>query len=135
MWESRVLGFEPPEALLRAIFVTVGMHFSLRGGQERYNLKVDQFKRFPVEGYSVETHYTYVENGSKNCQGRFSECGQNNKVVHTYAEPESDRCPVHILGAYVSKLPKNPPAFYLQWLPQILADPTRPWYKRVRVGH
>ena len=39
MWESGVLGFEPPEALLRAVFVIVGMHFSLRGGQEHYNLK------------------------------------------------------------------------------------------------
>ena len=34
MWVSRVLCFEPPEALLRAVFVTVGVHFSLRGGQE-----------------------------------------------------------------------------------------------------
>ena len=29
IWESGVFGFEPPEALLRAVFVSVGMHFSL----------------------------------------------------------------------------------------------------------
>ena len=65
-----------------------------------------------------------VENGSKNYQGCFSERGQKNKVVHAYAEPESDRCPVRILDVYLSKLPENPPAFYLQWLPQTPADPT-----------
>ena len=43
MWKNEVLWFEPPEALLCAVFVTVGMYFSLRGGQEHYDLKVDQF--------------------------------------------------------------------------------------------
>ena len=36
MWKNEVLGFEP---LIRAVFVTVGMYFSLRGGQEHYDLK------------------------------------------------------------------------------------------------
>lgn len=104
------------------------------GGQEHYDLKVDQFKRFPIEGYTVETHYTYVENGSKNYQGHLSECGQSNKVVHVYAELESDKCPVHILDTYFSKLPDNLPAFYLQWLSRVPADTSQPWYKKVRVG-
>ena len=55
MWKSGVLGFEPPEALFRAVLMTVGMYFSLRGGQENYDLKVDQFKRDPAVGYSKET--------------------------------------------------------------------------------
>ena len=46
------MGFEPPEALLRAVFVAVAMYFSLRGGQETYDLKVDQFKQVQGEGYS-----------------------------------------------------------------------------------
>ena len=117
MWTSGVLGFEPPEALLRAVFITVGMHCSLRGGQEHYDLKVEQFTQLPGEGYSAETHYRYVENGSKNFQGRSSECGKGNKIVEVFAEPESDRCPVRVLDMYFSKLPENPPAFYLQWLP------------------
>ena len=87
MWESGVLGFEPPEALLRAVFVTVRMHFSLRGGQEHYDLKVEQFTRVPTEGYSKEVHYKYVENGWKNYQGRFTECGKGNKIVKVFAEP------------------------------------------------
>ena len=134
IWESGVVGFEPPEALLRAVFVTVGMHFSLRGGQEHYELKVEQFKRFPLDGYSTETHYVYTENGSKNYQGRFSECGQSNKIVRAFSQPESNRCPVRVLDAYLSKLPENPPAFYLQWLSKVPDDATRPWYKRMRIG-
>ena len=114
MWESGALGFEPPDALLRAVFVTVGMYFSLRGGQEHYDLKVEQFTRVPAVGYTKEAHYKYVENGSKNYQGRFSECSKGNKIVEVFAEPESERCPVRILDSYLSKLPENPPAFYLQ---------------------
>ena len=131
---SGVLGFEPPEALLRAVFVTVGMYFSLRGGQEHYDLKVDQFKQDPAVGYSKETHYRYVENGSKNYQGYFSESNKSNKIVKVFAEPESDKCPVRILDSYLSKLPKNPPAFYLQWLTRVPESSIQPWYKRVRVG-
>ena len=74
------------------------------------------------------------ENGSKNYQGRFSECSKSNKIVRVFAEPESDKCPVQILDTYLSKLPENPPAFYLQWLPRVPEDTSRPWYKRVRVG-
>ena len=37
---------------INAVFVTVRTYFSLRGGQEHYDLKVDQFKWVPAEGYS-----------------------------------------------------------------------------------
>ena len=134
MWTSGVLGFEPPEALLRAVFVTVGMHCSLQGGQEHYDLKVEQFTRLPGEGYSAKAHYRYIENGSKNYQGRFSECDKGKKMVEVFAEPESDRCPVRVLDMYFSKLSKNPPAFYHQWLPRVPEDSSQPWYKRVQVG-
>ena len=54
--------------------------------------------------------------------------------MRVFAEPESDRCPVRIIDTYLSKLPENPPAFYLQWLPRVPADAAQPWYKRVQVG-
>ena len=43
-----------------------------------------------------------------------------------YAEPDSSTCPVRILDTYLSKLPHNPPAFYLQWMPKTPKDPSRP---------
>lgn len=95
-WSSGALGTDNPSSLLRAVFYTAGLHFSLRGGQEHRDLKVDQLTRLPAEGYSTETYYQYVENGSKNYQGRFSEVGQQNKIVRAYASVESERCPVCI---------------------------------------
>ena len=117
------MGFKPPEALLHAMFVTVGLHFGLRGSLEHYDLKVEQFKRFPSDGYSAETQYVYIENGSKNYQGRFFECGKGNKIVRAHAELECT------LDAYLSKFPEYPPAFYLQWLAKVPDETTRPRYK------
>ena len=51
-----------------------------------------------------------------------------------FAEPRSNRCPVRILDSYLAKLPANPSAFYLQWLPRVPKNPTQPWYKQTRVG-
>ena len=105
MWEKGVIDTTSPWALIRAAFYTVGLHFSLRGGQEHRDFKVSQLSRVPLTGYDKSTHYVYVENGSINYQGRFSETGQRNKVVRAYAQPGSNRCPVLILDRYLSKLP------------------------------
>ena len=134
MWTIGVLGFEPLEALLHAVFVTVRLHCSFRGGQEHYDLKVKQFTRLPGGYLAAETHYRYMENGSKNYQGRFSKCGKGNKIVKVFAEPESDRCPVHVLIMYFSKLPDYPTSILFQWLPRGPEDSSQPWYKTVQVG-
>ena len=97
-WSSGALGPDNPSSLLRAM---AGLHFSLRGGQEHRDLKVDQLTRVPAEGYSTET---YINMWSKNYQGRFSEVGQQNKIVRAYASVESERCPVCIFDLYLSKL-------------------------------
>ena len=102
MWSTGVLGVESPMSLLRATFYTVGLHFCLRGGQEHRELKRSQFNRTTIDGYSSSTYYQYVENGSKNYQGRFSETGQANKVGRTYAQPTLwNRCPVRILIGFI----------------------------------
>ena len=43
MWESGVLGTASPWALVRAVFFVVGLHFSLRGGQEHRQLTVSVY--------------------------------------------------------------------------------------------
>ncbi len=134
MWESGALGTDMPDRLLQTVFYTMGLHFSLRGGQEHRDLRVEQVTRVPADGYGVETHYQYVENGSKNYQGRFSEVGQKNKIVCAYAQLGSLRCPVRILDLYLSKLPSNASAFYMQPMPQLPKLPSKPWYKVTPVG-
>ena len=49
LWSSGVLGIDSPWPLLRAVFYTVGLSFTLRGGQEHYDLTVDQLQRFPQD--------------------------------------------------------------------------------------
>ena len=133
MWESGTLGMDNPWALTRATFVTVGLHFCLRGGQEHRDLKVDQFRRVPSDGsYSKESFYEYVEHGSKNHQGKFAEI-DSNKVSRAFAQPGSGRCPVKILDLYLSKLPHNY-YFYMQPLQAVPSDPHRPWYKTTPIG-
>ena len=98
IWQKGALGVHSPDSLLQAVFYTVGLHFYLRGGQEHPDLKRFQFARIPTNGYASSTYYQYVENGSKNYQGRFSEMGQAIKMGRAYAQPNSsDRCPVRIL--------------------------------------
>ena len=133
MWEKGVLGTSAPWPILRTAFYTVGLFFSLRGGQEHRDLKVSQFSPNPSTRYDKGTHYVYVENGSKNYQGRFSETGQANKVVSAYAQPGSKRCPVKILDKYLSKLPSGAVPFYMQPLVSVPADPKKPWFKNVPV--
>ena len=48
MWEKGVIDTTSPWALLRAAFYTVGLHFSLRGGQEHRDFKVSQLSRVPL---------------------------------------------------------------------------------------
>ena len=133
MWEKGVVGDSTPWQLLRAAFLTVGLHFSLRGGQEHRDLKVSQFRRVPTSGYDANTHYVYIECGSKNRQGRFSETGQKNKVVRAFAQPGLERCPVLILDKFLSKLPSGCKDFYMQ--PFInTPDPEKPWFKNIPVG-
>ena len=83
MWKEGALGVDSPVSLLCATFYTVGLHFCLPGGQEHRDLKRTQFTRIPM--YSVSTYYQYVENGSKNYQGRFNKTGQPKLGVHTHS--------------------------------------------------
>lgn len=68
LWSSGVIGTDLPWPLLRAVFYTVGLAFTLRGGQEHRDLTIDQFERVPADSeiYNQETYYEYVEHGSKN---------------------------------------------------------------------
>ena len=134
MWESGVLGEDNPWCLVRAAFYVVGLHFCLRGGEEHRNLTVCQLRRFPNDGsYSSESYYDYVEHGSKNHQGKFNEM-DSNKVSRAYAQPKTGKCPVRILDLYISKLPSNPKAFYMQPLQVAPVDQGKAWYKTTPMG-
>ena len=103
LWEKGILGTKSPLSLLRAVFFNNGKNFHLRGGKESRNLKISQLTRF-----SNPDRYVYTENGSKNHSGAFCQLRVENKVVPILAQPEcGDRCPVHLLDLYFSKLPSK----------------------------
>ena len=106
--------------------------FSLRGGVEHRSLKVSQLKRT-----TIPDQYTYYENVSKTCNGSFKQLHVKSKVVPVFACPEAgEKCPVHILDLYLSKLRKEgtQDVFYLRPLESIPLDPSLPWYASVPVG-
>ena len=115
-WETKVLSCDTPRSLQRAVFFSVGLRFALRGVQEHHDMKLDQLKRYPPDTteYSEDTFYEYTEFISKNNQHRFKDINSVNKSVKVYAQPGSVRCVVRLLDFYISKLPQNPPGFYLR---------------------
>ncbi len=84
--------------------------------------------------YSEDVYYEYTEFISKNNQHRFKDINSVNKMVKVYAQPKSTKCVVRLLDFYISKLPKDPPGFYLRPLDKVPTSPDKPWYCKVRIG-
>ena len=133
LWESGTMGIHSPQALFNAVFFLNGKNFCLRGGEEHRSLKLSQFKKcqYPLS-------YTYVENGSKNRNGTFSQRNLPNKTVPIYSNPDlKERCHVYILDLYISKLPPlafENDVFYVRPLTKIPIDKNIPWFTSVPIG-
>ena len=114
----------------------MGLHFSLQGGQEQRDLKVDQVRRHPpdISLYDENTSYEYVEFIAKNNQHRFKDIHGKNKVVKAFAIPGSNKYVVKILDFYLSKLPGGPKSFYLRPRDRAPEDDDAPWYISIPVG-
>ena len=46
--------------------------------------------------------------------------------MRVYAQPDSPKCVVGLLDFYISKLPKDPPGFYLRPFDAVPASPDKP---------
>lgn len=79
-------------------------------------------------------YYKYTEFVSKNSQHWFKDINATNKLVQVYAKPETERCAVKLLDFYLTKLPPNPPAFYVRPLNAAPVDTEKPRYCRKSVG-
>ena len=133
LWSTGVMGTKTPKALQNALFYTVGKMFSLRGGDEMRSLKISQIQR-----HTNPDRYVYTELVSKTSNGTFKKLHVANKTVPLFACPEAgERCPLHILDLYLSKLPqeviKND-VLFVKPLDNATEDGTKPWYSRTPVG-
>ena len=82
--------------------------------------------------------YVYYEHVSKNRNGSFKQLHINSKVVPVFPCQEArERCPVHLLDLYISKLPKEAKEkdlLYVRPLDKKPQDPNLPWYSAVPLG-
>jgi len=69
---------------------------------------------------------------AKNGNGTFKQLHIKNKVVPLFRCHEAgERCPVHILDLYFSRLPEEAftkDIFFFRALEKVPSDPTSPWY-------
>ena len=125
LWETGVLNTSTPKGLQNAVFYVIGKTFCLRGGQEHRVLKLSQLQR------DSDKYTCIYENVSKNRNGSFKQLHLKGKVVPVFPCQEArERCPVHLLDLYSSKLPeeaKKNDLFYVRPLEKKPIDPGKPW--------
>ena len=135
LWSSGVMGAQSPCSLLNAVFFCNGKNFCLRGGEEHRKLKLSQLERL-----SDPDRYVYTENCSKNHAGTFDQLHVQKKVVPVYCTCDNAsvtanvRCHVHLLDAYISKLPHTEGTFYLRPLQKLKDEKASPWFSGVPIG-
>ena len=134
LWSQSILGTSSPHALLNSVFYLNGKNFCLRGGEEHRKLCVSQLQRL-----SQPDRYLYHENCSKNRAGTFKQLHLESKVVpiHCTCTSNPQRCHVHILDFYLSKLPPTVVTeggpLYLRPLSAV-PEHGSPWFAKVPVG-
>ncbi|KAJ7425972.1 activating transcription factor 7-interacting protein 1 isoform X1 [Willisornis vidua] len=126
--QSGVLGLHSPLALVNKVWFDLQLHFAKRGREILRDLAPDAFV--------VEKD----KNGRRYAMFRYPGKGKNaedpHKMGKMYDMPGDPNCPVFSLELYLSKLPPEPPAFYLHPLKltseQMREQPV--WYKREPMG-
>ena len=137
LWENGILGSENPEQLLETVLYLVGLNCALRAGKEHRALRSIPFdSQFEWIHDEVKGQYfiRYTEDlGLKTNKGGLRHRKIDTKSVDVFPIPNSYRCPVRIIGYYMSLMPMNRStnAFYLQPLKNF--TPTC-WYQDSPVG-
>ncbi|XP_043535761.1 activating transcription factor 7-interacting protein 1-like isoform X3 [Chiloscyllium plagiosum] len=125
---SGVLGLHTPLALVNKVWFDLQLHFAKRGREILRDLPPDAFaiKRDPNGRRYAVLKYT----------GKSRSREDPLKLGRMYDMPGDVNCPVTSLELYISKLPPDPPAFYLHPLkltPEQLREQSV-WYKREPMG-
>ncbi|XP_035515490.1 uncharacterized protein LOC118326576 [Morone saxatilis] len=119
---SRVMDTSTPRGLLNKVWFDIQVHFGRRGKQANRNLKPDSFV------------VRKDERGLRYCTLSFGDEAKihNEKDRSTMLEkPGSEFCPITSLLKYLSKLPTNATALYLQPKKELTDEM---WYSHVPLG-
>ncbi|XP_061869774.1 activating transcription factor 7-interacting protein 1 isoform X3 [Colius striatus] len=126
--QSGVLGLHSPLALINKVWFDLQLHFAKRGSEILRDLAPDAFV---IEKDKNGRRYAVFRYRGKGKSGE-----DPRKTRKMYDMPGDPNCPVYSLELYLSKLPPEPPAFYLHPLKltaeQMQEQPV--WYKREPMG-
>lgn len=119
---SRVMDSSTPRGLLNKVWFDIQVHFGRRGKQANRNLKPDSFAigkderglRYCTLSFGDETK---IHNEKDRCS--------------MFEKPGSEFCPITSLLKYLSKLPSNAAALYLQPKKELTDEM---WYSHVPLG-
>lgn len=137
LWDLNIMGVHSPKALFNAVFFANGKNLCLRGGREHHNLKLSQFEFGSVDKNGKSLNFVcYTEFGSKNRSGSYRDKADNKVVEHFADESLGEKCFVHLLQLYCSKLPPDAfqkGSFYWHAKQKTPLD-NSPWFTSSRCG-
>ncbi|KAI3352257.1 hypothetical protein L3Q82_005236 [Scortum barcoo] len=119
---SHVMDINTPRGLLNKVWFDIQVHFGRRGKQANRNLKPDSFAVRKDDG------------GLRYCTLSFSDEAKNHNErgrCSMFEKPGSEFCPITSLLKYLSKLPSNAVALYLQPKKELTDEV---WYSHVPLG-
>lgn len=130
LWDCGQLGDSNSRSLLNAIWCVV-QQFGLRGRDNHYNLKMEEFS-IKIDN-SGRKYVQFIEGPSKTRQGGLN-YKQRNINPRMYGNG-GDRCPVRLFELYKAKRPaelRNSGPLFLA----VIDNPKNPdvWYKNSRLG-
>ena len=127
MWSCGQLGENNARSLLNTVWFLLTQHFGLRGRQEHYVMKVEDF-----ELKTDDNGVTFSESFTKTRQGGL---GQKERAVRpkNFATG-NERCPVEFFLKLLSRRPANLQESGFLYLAVIDNLKTEIWYKSLRLG-
>ena len=112
LWEQSILGEDNPDKLRSTVLYLLGVNCALRAGDEHYNLRCpgDLWKSqlsFEQNSMNVKCLVYREDNVTKTNKGGIRDLKKERKVVWIKPSKNVNRCPVRIVGKYLSLLPKS----------------------------
>lgn len=137
LWNNGSFGWANPRQLINTLIYFIGLHFSLRAGEEHRNLVYGESSQIKLLCDNDGNEYLeYTEHFSKNKTFGLKNCRMDPKCTRVYARENKEKCPIEIYKRYISHRPESNgknghSAFYLA----IIDNPaTNVWYKASPIG-
>ena len=138
LWERDILGEDTPEKLRNTVLFLLGINVYLRAVEEHYQLRrasSDQPSQlnFEYNDKGIKCLVYHEDCVTKTHDGGLGDMRRERKVVWVYPSSDETRCPVRLVGKYLSLCPEGTKRsnFYLQGLQK--PTPKR-WYSNQVVG-